>query len=125
VLGFQFALSPLADVTPWRGDRPTLHWFGLSNGWYWIEVDGRQLLRYGDAAVRRWSLSRVHTDYDVVRLWEDLLVLRRSMTEPVPADVVQFVDGTFEARHLLRTTPAPTSTRHLACRATTGSMSAT
>ncbi|RKR91536.1 hypothetical protein BDK92_5935 [Micromonospora pisi] len=98
MLRFHFGLDPLADVPPWGGDQPTLHWFGLTSGWYWIEADRHQLLRYSEQAVRRWDLARPYPHYYVVRLWEDLLVLRWALTEPVPADVVPFVDGTFGMR---------------------------
>ncbi|MEV4631446.1 DUF5984 family protein [Micromonospora sp. NPDC049523] len=98
MLRFQFELHPLAGVPPWGGDQPTLHWFGLTSGWYWVEADRHQLLRYHEQAVRRWNLSRPYPDYYVVRLWEDLLLLRWALTEPVPADVVPFVDGSFSKR---------------------------
>ncbi|MBQ0896075.1 hypothetical protein KBX37_23770 [Micromonospora sp. U56] len=88
MLRFQFELRPLDDVPPWGGDRRTLHWFGLTSGWYWIEADGHQLLRYGEQAVRRWNLSRPYPDYYVARFWEDLLVLHWAVAQPMPADVV-------------------------------------
>ncbi|GAB3932136.1 DUF5984 family protein [Micromonospora vulcania] len=98
MLRIQFELRPLADVSPWGGDQPNLHWFGLTSGWYWIETDRHQMLRYSEQAVRRWDLSRPYPHYYVVRLWEDLLVLRWALAEPVPADIVRFVDGTFPRR---------------------------
>jgi hypothetical protein len=100
VLQFQFELCPLADVPLWGSEQPTLHWFGLTSGWYWIVAGGHRLLRYGEPAVRRWNLSRPYPQYYVVRLWEDILALRWALTDPVPADVVQFVDGTFPPRRL-------------------------
>ncbi|MCA2217987.1 DUF5984 family protein, partial [Jidongwangia harbinensis] len=33
---FEFELRPNAEVPPWGGDKLTLHWFGLTSGWYWI-----------------------------------------------------------------------------------------
>ena len=35
---FEFVLRPLEEVQPWGVDEPTLHWFGLTDGWYWIEA---------------------------------------------------------------------------------------
>ena len=51
------------EVRSWEatldlGDTPSLHWFGLTQGWYWIEAGGPEPLPY--------------VDYYVVRLWEDL-----------------------------------------------------
>jgi hypothetical protein len=69
---FHFELRPLAEVPPWGGDRPSLHWFGLSSGWYWISAQDREFLRYSDKAVDIWNLERPHADYYVARLWEDV-----------------------------------------------------
>ncbi|GIG23496.1 hypothetical protein Cch01nite_42200 [Cellulomonas chitinilytica] len=45
--------------------RQSSHWFALTDGWYWIDVQGHELLRYRDGAVRRWDLERPHPDYFV------------------------------------------------------------
>ena len=45
MLSFQFELYPLDEVSPWGGARPTLHWFGLTEGWYWIDANRYELLR--------------------------------------------------------------------------------
>nr|WTA65459.1 DUF5984 family protein [Micromonospora sp. NBC_00855] len=95
---FEFELRPLAEVPPWGGDRPSLHWFGLTSGWYWIRVQDGEFLRYTDAAVGVWNLERPYPDYYVARLWEDLIVLRWALQAPVPEDLIPFVDGTFLPR---------------------------
>ncbi|WP_123601984.1 DUF5984 family protein [Micromonospora sp. Llam0] len=50
---FQFQLRPLDQVHPWGRDKQTLHWFGLTEGWYWLDLNGHQLLRYSAETVRR------------------------------------------------------------------------
>lgn len=94
----EFELRPLTEVPPWGGDRPTLHWFGLTSGWYWIRTRERELLRYREEAVRRWDLERPYPGYYVARLWEDLILLRWALGKPVPDDLVPFVDGSFPRR---------------------------
>jgi hypothetical protein len=42
--------------------------------------------------------ERPYPDYYVARLWEDLIVLRCALQEPVPEDMIPFVDGTFSPR---------------------------
>jgi hypothetical protein len=64
-------------VAPWGSDTPTLHWIGLTDGWYRIEAGERELL--GPA------------DYYVVRLWEDVNALTPKVLEPVPADLRPFI----------------------------------
>ncbi|GAA1412257.1 DUF5984 family protein [Catellatospora coxensis] len=93
-----FELRPLAEVKPWGSHVANLHWFGLTDGWYWIEAGGHQLLRYRDEAVARWELERPYPDYYVVRLWEDLLILRWALHEPVPDDLIELVAGSWPSR---------------------------
>ncbi|MFC8449603.1 DUF5984 family protein [Kitasatospora sp. NPDC057223] len=98
-LRFRFDLRALEDVRPW-GDarRPTLHWFALTQGWYWIELGGHELLRYSDRTLRRWREEygveeRPYVDYFVVRIWEDVLEILADVMEPVPPDLVRFVSS--------------------------------
>jgi hypothetical protein len=56
----------LDEVSPWGRDQPTLHWFGLTEGWYWIEADGHQLLRW-----TRPDGPHPYVDYYLARLWEE------------------------------------------------------
>ncbi|WSK39909.1 DUF5984 family protein [Micromonospora maris] len=71
-----------------------LHWFGLTDGWYWIDLNGHELLRYSDHTMRHLHADGYegmpYVDYYVVRLWEDLLQALPAVLEPVPADLVLF-----------------------------------
>lgn len=64
---FQFELRDLAEVLPWgSGERGlTLHWFGLTDGWYDVII-GEHRLYSGRGDARGIA-------YPVVRLWEDLI----------------------------------------------------
>ena len=73
-----FELRPLSDVQPW-GDSETgfeLHWFGLTDGWYDVSIDGHRL--YSGPGETRGI------DYQVVRLWEDLIEVAPYALESVP-----------------------------------------
>ncbi|WP_325055016.1 DUF5984 family protein [Kribbella sp.] len=84
-LRFGFELTPLGEVGAWGRERPNLHWFGLTDGWYWIEVDEVRLLRFSA------DYEIPYVDYYVARLWEDLLQLLPVVLEEVPADLVGFL----------------------------------
>jgi Family of unknown function (DUF5984) len=86
VIRFRFQLYPLQEVSPWGAGQPELHWFGLTDGWYWLEVDGQQLLRRA-----RVDDRHPYVDYQVVRLWEDVLLVTPDALEAVPADLQPFV----------------------------------
>jgi hypothetical protein len=84
-LRFGFELTPLAEVGTWGREKPTLHWFGLTDGWYWIELGDVRLLRFSA------DYEIPYVDYYVVRLWEDLLGLLPAVLEEVPADLLDFL----------------------------------
>jgi hypothetical protein len=86
VIRFRFELYPLDEVSRWGGDRPRLHWFGLTEGWYWLEAGGHQLLRR-----TRLDHPRPYVDYYLARLWEDVNVGTPDVLEPVPTDLQPFI----------------------------------
>lgn len=87
---FNFALAPLHQIKPWgRSGQECLHWFGLTDSQYWIEVGASKLLEYSDAAQRRGAPR--FCDYQAVRLYEDVVDLARYVLEPVPPDLIQFI----------------------------------
>lgn len=92
---FQFDLWPLQDVRPWGGEgERSLHWFGLTDGWYTINAGGVELMRYSQRlieAMPEWARRTPYFDYNVVRLWEDLLDVLPHALEPVPSDVLDRV----------------------------------
>lgn len=83
-----FELSPLSDVQPWGNAETglTLHWFGLTDGWYDVAIDGHRL--YSGPGETRGI------DYPVVRLWEDLIAVApyalESVPEPLAARLADF-----------------------------------
>jgi len=87
LIRFRFELRPLAEVAPWGRDKPNLHWFGLTDGWYWIEIGNVCLLKFAA------DYEIPYVDYYVVRLWEDLLQLLPAALEEVPADLVGFLES--------------------------------
>jgi Family of unknown function (DUF5984) len=97
VIRFRFRLRPITEVSPWGPDR-RLHWSGLTDGWYWIEIDGLELLRYAPQTGRTWigdgpAAPTSYVDYYVVRLWEDVLDLLPAVLEPVPDDLAELMSS--------------------------------
>lgn len=90
---FNFELTPLDRIQPWgEPGRLSLHWFGLTNGRYWIEAGTEVLFKYSDHA--HWQLGAPqYCEYQVVRLYEDLLSILPFMLEPVPASLIPCISG--------------------------------
>lgn len=83
-------------VRPWGRENPRLHWFGLTDGWYWIELGDQELLRYSPDTLRRFRSDDLgprhpYVDYYIARLWEDLIDLPPMVMQPVPDDLQRFV----------------------------------
>ncbi|MFB8007058.1 DUF5984 family protein [Nocardia sp. NPDC056000] len=93
---FRFELTPLEEVHPWGSVTPNLHWFGLTDGLYCLDVGGVELLRYTDRTMDWLTTQRDRpplpwVDYYVVRLWEDMLAVLPYILEPVPDDLVDYM----------------------------------
>ncbi|WP_432932737.1 DUF5984 family protein [Microbispora sp. CA-135349] len=87
MIRFRFVLTPLGRVAPWGDEDRSLHWFGLTDGWYWIELAGHELLRHMQEAPGQTP----YVDYYLARLWEDPIELTPAVLEAVPADLLDFV----------------------------------
>jgi hypothetical protein len=90
---FNFQLRDLVDIAPWGyPEQPVLHWFGLTDGWYWLQMnENDEFFRYSTDLLTHWQRNDPevspllpYADYYVVRLWEDILELLPTILEPLP-----------------------------------------
>jgi hypothetical protein len=97
---FHFQLDATEDIAPWGGDdqRPNLHWYGLTSGWFWIEVLDQELFRYSQAVLEHWATTYSefqpalpYEDYQVARYWEDLLNMLPAILDPIPEELARQV----------------------------------
>ncbi|MEZ4730137.1 MAG: DUF5984 family protein [Caldilineaceae bacterium] len=103
---FNFQLRSPDTITPWLADnQPYLHWFGLTDGWYWLDVGTDILFQYTEPMLRFWNTPidphpyRAYVDYQVARLWEDVLEQLPSILEPIPDRVLQRLQPGIAAIH--------------------------
>ncbi len=91
-----FELLPIAKVQPWGqpGDL-SLHWFGLTDGHYWIEMGENTLFEYSGAA--QAAGAGRYCEYHVARLHEDLLEMLPHVLEPVPGALGRYLSGEGQA----------------------------
>ena len=75
-----------------------LHWFGLTEGFYRLQVGSSYLFNASDEYVdyRARNFSDAYcgssVDYYVVRLWEDLLEMLPDVLEPIPTELHPFLE---------------------------------
>ncbi|MES2206797.1 MAG: DUF5984 family protein [Pseudomonadota bacterium] len=87
-----FTLVPVQEVLPWgTSDNLSLSWFGLTDGQYWLEAGSSVLFEY--SAMARSLGCKQYCDYQVVRLYEDLIDMLPYVLEPVPASLVPYISG--------------------------------
>lgn len=104
---FNFSLLPIKDVSPFGYENQlSLHWFGLTDGWYWLRVGDEELFRFSDAWIDKWQAAgetwnHPYVEYQVVRLWEDLLEILPSVLEPIPEAIRRRCDPDREGWQLL------------------------
>src|SRR5262245_36658809 len=101
---FNFQLRPVQDVAPWgrEGDY-RLSWFGLTDGWYWLDCGGHELFRYSDSIIKSWEhegrqpADPPYVDYQIVRLWEDVLDILPEVLSPIPLNLLQRIEPGVES----------------------------
>jgi hypothetical protein len=90
---FHFQLTPIAEIKPWgEKDDLRLHWFGLSDGQYWIRIGEAEIFRYSKQVLGAYPPQdsalatdpfQPYVDYYVVRLWEDILEIVPDVLDPL------------------------------------------
>ena len=100
---FNYALRNIEEVVPW-GD--SLHWFGLTDGVYFMKVGEQTLFESSEEALQLWKkeypsidLSQHFVDYQVVRLYEDMLDILPSILEPLPHNVFDLISSPEREKH--------------------------
>ena len=87
-----FELTSLEEVVPWGSPgNHILHWFGLTDGQYWITAGSDNIFEYSDR-VRRAGYGR-YCKYQVARILEDITEMIPNVLEPIPQDLVKYVSG--------------------------------
>jgi len=100
---FDFLLHPLGSVTPWTRpgmpDELHLSWFGLTDGLYSVDCGLARLFQYSEEMCVELSQQFPHfdssdwVDYQVIRLYEDILELIPYSLAEVPLDVHRMINS--------------------------------
>ena len=100
---FNFHLRDLKEIQPWGGNR--LSWFGLTDGVYYMQVGTQKLFESSQEILKYWKeeypqtdFTQPYVDYQIVRLYEDLLNILPSVLEPIPKQQQELI-ATMENEH--------------------------
>jgi len=90
---FNFSLVSVEQVQPWgEANDKSLSWFGLTDGQYWIEVGNKKLFEYSDSFLQKQGGTR-YCDYQIARLYEDILTITPYALETIPDFLVPYISG--------------------------------
>lgn len=87
-------LKPPAEIKPWgEANNLMLHWFGLTDSYYWFDFEGIELLRYSDEFMNTYSMNQrlSYVDYQFSRLFTDITYIIRAVLTPVPDEVFDYI----------------------------------
>lgn len=81
-----FKLKHPDHIIPWGTPPDTsMHWFGLTDGEYWLELGNTRLFEYTDEILKHWGINNFnYVDYQVIRLIEDWTDIFQFIAEPIP-----------------------------------------
>ena len=87
-----FELTPIENVAPWGvAGNLSLHWFGLTDGQYWINVGEDRLFEYSEPFC--YNDGKRYCNYQVARLFEDVMEMLPTILGAVPKDLRRYVSG--------------------------------
>lgn len=99
---FEFELRPIEAIPPWgTPSNLSLSWFGLTDGFYRLKMGDQYLLNYTNEIIGHWKHQYPElnflpkptwVDYQVVRLWEDILDMLPYILEPLPNELIAILE---------------------------------
>lgn len=99
-----FQLAEIENIAPFGSEETgyRLHWFGLTDSFYWLNVCDCELFRLSDQFLTRY---RNHTklpyvNYYLARLIEDLFEILPSIATPIPDRLFQYISSISEMEKL-------------------------
>lgn len=85
---FRFELAAVESIVPWGApEDPSLTWFALTLGEFWIELDSDELFRYTPEVLAAWGHANVHADYQIASCVRDLRSSAGPALAPLPVEL--------------------------------------
>ncbi|MDB5054987.1 MAG: hypothetical protein JWM44_3037 [Bacilli bacterium] len=91
----KFIHKDISQIIPWEQDNTLfLHWFGLTDSYYWLALGKHELLRYSDEFINKHDLDRglPYVDYQFARLYWDFVDVLQYIITPIPNNVFECID---------------------------------
>lgn len=93
-LKFNFQLRKLDRITPFAQEvYRSLHWFGLTDGLFWIRVGDQTIYEYSAAANDFFGSCDKYNEYNIARFMEDFFHTFRYVGESIPEELYSEIDS--------------------------------
>lgn len=90
---FNFIMKDIRDISPFGSLESgfSLHWFGLTDSFYWLNVGEYEILRYSDMLINKYQdeFKLPYVDYQLSRFLEDFFEILPSISTPIPDEIFQ------------------------------------
>jgi len=90
-------LKKIEEIIPWGNEKDGyyLHWFGLTDSYYWISISQIELFRYSDEFLAKQHLKNEppYVDYQFARIMDDFLSIFNKVVVPIPDRVFNYIDS--------------------------------
>lgn len=95
---FNFKLRRLDKIAPFAQEiYRSLHWFGLTDGLFWIDIGEQTIYEYSPAANDFFGSCEKYNEYNIARFMEDFFHTFRYVGESIPEELYNRLD-TFGAK---------------------------
>lgn len=85
---FNYILKDIKDASPFGYEETgySLHWFGLTDSYYWLDINNHELFRYSEEFTQKVNLNSAYpyVDYQLSRLIEDFFEILPQVCENIP-----------------------------------------
>ena len=103
MISFNYRRRELKEIQPFGNEQTgrSLHWFGLTDAYYWISIGQTELFRYTDSFLKHHNLNRdiPYVDYQFARIYQDFFWILPHIAEPVPDEIY---DRISDANNLIK-----------------------
>jgi hypothetical protein len=90
-----YKLKDMKDIQPWgSGDERMLHWFALTDSYYWFDFGGVPFPKYSNEILEEWDQanSSRYVDYHFARLFWDICDVIGYVQNPVSDEIFEKVN---------------------------------
>jgi hypothetical protein len=102
---FRFELAAIESIAPWgEPSNPSLSWFALTLGDFWIDLGCDELFRYTPGVLATSGLTKRYADYQIASFARDVRSCVAPALAPLPVELERFAADVYELADLRSST---------------------